>query len=511
MKHKLINFEVSNKKNQVYANVFANHTNSITMRVIISCLLLFIFLGTASAQEVRISFGSQQIAVNQMFTVTVSIENERLRNYSPFPEIEGLLKRGTSSSTSTSFVNGRMTSSQSITQNYQPTGEGTFQIPPFTLTVNGKSIESEGLTVTVGPAQQRQRSRDPFDPFDVFNNRQRQAEPQEFVDIEAEAFLALSTDKQEVFVGEGFTTTLAFYVSESNRADMRFYDLGKQITEIVKKIKPENCWEENFNIDNINGQPVTIQGKPYTQYKIFQAAYYPLNIEDIDFQSVGLKLIKYKVAKNPSFFGRNRQEDFETFYSKAKTVKVNPLPPHPLKDQVAVGTFMLQEKISSNQLKTGQSFDYQFNIIGNGNISAVEAPKIPDNDDFDFYEPNVQQNVRRAQNVVSGTKAFTYYGIPGEPGSFKMKDYLFWVYFDPDKEAYDTLKSDLVVAVTGESRKNEYISSNDFGTFYDQIEFEDNTLSNLTKGSFLRIFGNLFILVMFGATAFFTYKKIHGK
>ena len=71
------------------------------------------------------------------------------------------------------------------------------------------------------------------------------------MDIEANAFLALTTDKPEVYVGEGFTTTLAFYVSEENRAELRFYDLGKQITDIVKEIKPNTCWEENFNIDNI--------------------------------------------------------------------------------------------------------------------------------------------------------------------------------------------------------------------------------------------------------------------
>ena len=34
---------------------------------------------------------------------------------------------------------------------------------------------------------------------------------------------------------------------------MRFYELGKQLTEIIKKIKPANCWEENFNIENIDG------------------------------------------------------------------------------------------------------------------------------------------------------------------------------------------------------------------------------------------------------------------
>ncbi|HRG10756.1 MAG TPA: hypothetical protein PLJ08_19425, partial [Cyclobacteriaceae bacterium] len=67
---------------------------------------------------------------------------------------------------------------------------------------------------------------------------------------------------------------------------------------------------------NIEGEHVEINGKGYTQYKIYQGTFYPLNTKDVEFPSIGLEMIKYKVAKNPSFFGQNRQEDFKTFYSK---------------------------------------------------------------------------------------------------------------------------------------------------------------------------------------------------
>ena len=62
-----------------------------------------------------------------------------------------------------------------------------------------------------------------------------------------------------------------------------------------------------------------INGRDYTQYKVYQATFFPLNTEPINFPSVGLEMIKYKVAKNPSFFGQNRKEDFKKFYTKSKT------------------------------------------------------------------------------------------------------------------------------------------------------------------------------------------------
>lgn len=477
------------------------------MKYVVLCGWLFLFMSHVSvSQEVTIALGPDKVASNQLWTITLTIENERLRNYGPFPDIDGLIKRGTSSSTSTSFVNGRMTSTQSITQNYLPGGEGTIVIPDFTMKVNGADYNISGKTIDVGPPVQRNaRRQDPFDNFySPFDSRDRTTE---FIDIEADAFLALTTDKSEVFVGEGFTTTLAFYVSESNRADMRFYDLGSQITEIVKRIKPDNCWEENFNIDNVNGVPVEINNKGYTQYKIFQATYYPLNTEEISFPSVGLKLIKYKRAKNPSFFGRNRQEDFETFYSKSKMVTIKDLPPHPLKDKVAVGNYRLQEKLSGKDLKTGQSFSYSFKIAGEGNISAIEAPITPNNNLFDFYAPNVQQNIRRSSNTVRGTKDFEYYGIPNEPGTYNLGDMMYWVYFNTSINNYDTLRSNAVVNVSGESRKNEYISANDLGSFYDTMEFENNDLRPGKKSPLTLIITNILIFALLTLSVVFVFKK----
>ena len=482
------------------------------MRLIFSYFILITSLLTGYCQKVKISFGNTEIAANQSFTITLTLENEKLKSYSSFPDLQGFQKRETSSSTSTTFINGQMTSSQSITQNYIPVQEGNYRIPKFQISVNGVEYAVDGTTVKVGPPAQRQRQRsrrDPFDLFDLFDDRQ-ETQPKEFLEVDADAFLALTTDKKDVFVGEGFTATLAFYVSKSNKADMRFYQINKQVTDIVKKIKPSTCWEENFEIDNISGQSVKVNGRPFTQYKIFQAAFFPLNEEDITFESVGLKLIKYKIAKQRSFFGSNRQQGFETFYSKPKTVKVNPLPPHPLKESVSVGVFELKEDISRKDLKTTESFNYSFRIKGRGNIGAIKKPYVVENDDFDFYDPNIRQEVKRSQNIVSGSKAFNYYIIPNEPGNYNLGNYMNWVYFDPSIEVYDTLRSNLSLFVSGQSRRNEYISSTDLGSFYDRISFEDNKLRKLKSSLWPQIVAST---VVFFVMVFSIYwvKRNSGK
>ncbi|TRX50900.1 protein BatD [Fulvivirga sp. M361] len=474
-----------------------------------SLSILLITCQLALGQEASIELGPSQIGENQAWTITLTVSNERLKSYDDFPDIKGFRKRGTSSSSSTQIINGQISSSQSITMTYVPTRQGTFRLTPFSMAINGKTVKSQGTTITVGPPVKRQQRRDPFkslfdrDPFDTFNDKG----DTEFVDIADDAFLALTTSKKEVYVGEGFTTTLSFYVADNNRAPLQFYELGKQLSDILKQVRPENCWEENFNIENINGEPVNIRNKRYTQYKVYQGVFYPLNSETITFPSVGLKMIKYKVAKNPSFFGQNRQEDFKTFYSKEKMVKVKELPPHPLKDQVAVGDYLLDERINSENLETGQSFSYEFNIYGEGNISGVGNPVVDGGENFDFYDPNETQKINRRNSRVTGSKSYSYFGIPKEPGTYALQDYFNWVFFNPNTEKYDTLKSNIQVTVKGESKKNESIQSNDLGSFYDRIAFEDNTLLSNDRFEWTKIVANLLILGMLLTSAYIFIKK----
>lgn len=459
-------------------------------------------------QNIQISLGPDEIGENQGWTITVTVQNDRLKSYDNFPDIEGFRKRGTSTQSSTSVINGQISSSHSVTMTYLPVKQGVFTVSPFTMKVNDRPVSSPGKKVRVGAPVQPQR-RDPFqnffdrDPMDDFFSR----EETEFVDIKEDAFLSLTTSKDEVYVGEGFNASLSLFVSENNRAPLSFYELGKQLGEVLKKLKPANCWEENFNIENIEGESVTIQGKDYTQYKVYQATYYPLNTDPITFPKVGLEMIKYKVAKNPSFFGQNRKEDFKTFYTRPKTVKVKELPPHPLKDAVAVGDYHLDERIRSTDLETGQSASYEFNIYGEGNISSISNPTTLKDGNFEFYEPNVRQNINRRSNRVTGTKSFNYFMIPREPGRYALGDYFHWVFFNPEKHQYDTLRSQLTVYVTGESRKNETIQSTDPGTFYDRMEITGNTLHAMADRRWQKIAFNVFILGMLAVSLYLVVKK----
>ncbi len=465
---------------------------------------------TVKAQDISIQLGSDKIAINQAFTITINVSGESLKSYDKFPEIPGLVKRGTSSSSSTNIFNGTVSRSQSITQTYVAEREGKVVIQPFNITVNGKQIGSPGKTITIVAAQQQQKQKryDPFgsDPFEDFFGRS--SEPAEFIDLKDDAFLALTTDKDEVYVGEGVNATLAFYISDKNRAPLQFHDLTNQLTELLKKIRPKNVWEENFNIENISPESVYIKGERYTVYKIFQASFFPLNADDIELPSVGLKMIKYQVAKRSSFFGQSRKESFKTFYTKSKKVRVRELPPHPLKDQVAVGNYTLLEKVSAQTFKTGESGQYQFQIKGTGNIAYINEPLVQEGNDLEIYPPNSQERIVRSGKSVKGTKTFTYYIAPKEPGSYALKDYFSFIFFNTSTNKYDSLTPNKTIEVTGKSLKNQALgSSMSQGLFYERFEGESNEVVSMHANNWLQPLVNVIIVLAFALTLFILIKK----
>jgi hypothetical protein len=463
-----------------------------------------------SAQDISIELGPDRIALNQAFTITVKVQGETLKSYDKFPDVSGLVKRGTSSSSSTNIFNGQVTRSQSITQSYVPEKEGTIKISAFSINVNGKPISSPGKTVEVGPAKQQNTNRryDPFgsDPFEDFFGKREEAE--EFVNLKEDAFFALTTNKNEVYVGEGVNTTLAFYVSNENRAPLQFHDLTNQLTDILQDVRPNNVWEENFNIENITAEPVNLGGKRYSVYKIFQATFFPLGEQDIIFPKVGLEMIKYQVAKSRSFFGQNRKETFKTFYSKPKTVKVKALPDHPLKDQVSVGNFKLSENINSTELNTGESFQYEFEVRGTGNVSGIAEPQAKKQMDLEIYSPDVSENISRSGVSVRGSKAFRYYMIPKEPGDYDLSKYFQFIFFNTASNKYDTLISEYKIKVSGESMANVNIeqASSD-GLFYDRIGEVSNQLQAYQTTEIWKWVFNIFLVVAFSLSLFILLKK----
>ena len=431
------------------------------------------------AQNYEVVLGPAKIGSNEVYTITVTARDASLDEYSNFPNIPGFSKAGTSSSSSMSSINGRVTNETSIIQNYMPEKQGTFKLPAFTMKVNGTTVRSPGATIEVGPPVE-QKKVDPFgvdpfayDPFEDFFNKPGGQE------AKADAFFSIQADKKEIWVGEGVNISVSFLVADDNMADMNFYDLGNQLQGLLKKIKPENCWEENFGIDEIIPFRTRIGKKNYTEYRIYQSTLYPLTPKPISIPALTLNMAR--VRPGAGFFGAVSKEDIKPFTSRPVLVKVKDLPAHPLKGKVSVGEFAMQEKMASKEVGINQGLAVDLAIVGEGNISYIPEPLVNKISILDIYPPNTSQNIRREAGKVRGQKVFSYLLVPREQGSFKLRDNLYWVYFNTKRARYDTLFPKGDFKVTKNLKKGAGVSAKSQDSFYSWIDKADPTEIDLNK------------------------------
>ncbi|GAB4395972.1 MAG: BatD family protein [Microscillaceae bacterium] len=432
-------------------------------------------LASGHSQNIRLDYGPTRIALNEAFTISIELEGEPIEQLGNFPDIEGFKKlRDFVSSTSTSNFEGKTVTHYIKTKVYHPSREGSFRLPNFSLLINGKNYDFEGISIQVGPFDEKKGELLDLTYQDLFLRE----ENQELVSRQEQAFLGLIINKTEVFVGEGFNAMLAFYVAEENQAPMKFWELGRQVEMLARQLKPKNCWEENFEISEL-GEPLRmeINGRIYFQFLLYQASFFPLNTEPVRFPSVTLRLRvqnQFRPQAHP-----DQPEDslmiFKDFVSNAQMVNVKELPPHPLRDRIAVGNYYLDESALYRQQRTGQAFSYEFRILGEGNISAIHEPVLYANAEFEIYPPIIQQYINRGQNRVSGRKIFKYQLLPKVAGRFELAPYFEWVFFNPVTQRYDTLRPRMDAQVVGADMQNSGLLAWNQHPLYGRLLREDST------------------------------------
>ncbi|MFT2007456.1 BatD family protein [Pontibacter sp. 13R65] len=473
--------------------------------ILFTMFLLAIVLPVA-AQQVSIELGKSKLPINQYFTISVSLQDQELKDISAFPDIEGFKKSTKFSSTKTIIVGGKTTVILSITQNYAAFEEGEFELKPFSMKVNGQTEQSKGTVIQVLPMAAT-GLQNPLLPDPAADADEEIEAEQEFVDMEDNAFLTLYTSKKEVFVGEAVGVVLYFYLANEDQRLLDFHDFANQLTTILKQLKQPNVWEETFEIGEITPEQVTISDKPFLRFKLYEAVLYPLNKEPLVFPQLYLKMIKYKVAKNPNLLAEDRLEGYKNFRARERVVHVKELPPHPLRDVVPVGVYALTEGVSKSTLSVNKSMKYQFEITGEGNLAAIMAPKPEQGGGLEFYPPDLNQSITKRDGRITGAATFTYPALAKQPGYYSLSDAFEWVFFNPEKAVYDTLRSQMVVRVTGESDSDDLILSRNLGPFYNIIENEENTLVSLHYVDEIKRYTNIILLVLLVVSAFVFFKK----
>ncbi|MCE6990627.1 BatD family protein [Dyadobacter sp. CY323] len=458
--------------------------------------IILCFSSTICAQVVNnastIEFGSKNLSLEEPLLISVVLRDAENRPSVIFPEIKNLEKRSKSATSSISIVDGQKVVIQTITQEYYASKPGSYLVPQFFLTVNGQRLHAEETLVVFSARKDTENPVAAETP-----NLESDFEPNK-----EDIFLSVQTDKKQVFIRQGFALRISLYIAENTPVEMEFYRFNEQLQTILKAVKPTTCWEENVGIEEIIKRKVTIRGRKYTEYNMYQARLFPITTEDIQFPSVKLEML---VKDNSSAVNVDKKV-LKAFRSKANWVKVEQLPDHPLRDQVAVGQYSLNEKLSAELVYPGESVRYMFKVEGVGNIAAIPAPTMQPNSSFDIYPPEVSQIIKRSNQSVIGEKTFDYFVVPRKDGSFPLGRYFQWVYFNSAKARYDTLRSAKSLQVRGEDYKLANLAFSGSSGLYDNLESLDSTSERFDFKQILKEVTNAIVVVLL-ITMFWVLRK----
>ncbi|GAA4407691.1 BatD family protein [Nibrella viscosa] len=427
--------------------------------------------------------GATDFPIERPFTISVVIRDSEQRPIITFPTIPGFTKREISTSVITEEGGDKPIGSRIITQNYIAGKPGTYRLAPFTINIGKIAVRSEEATLTV-------RSIDDEETLSANTP---------VVGKDA-AFFALAT-AASVYKGEGFPVKLSLYVAEDYPYELRFEHLEQQLQAMLKKIRPFDIWEENLGLTEVKRIPVTSKGKKYNEFRIYEAIYFPLTARTIRMPEVSLTMLAVKPGA-----GRQKTENIK-FTSASASIDVKRLPSHPLRDQVAVGSFRLQEGLERRGVRVGQSVRYDFRVIGEGNISALYAPRVSLSDAIEVFPPKLQETKKRSIDGVSGYKTFQYFLVPKQNGLFPLEKTFQWIYFNPKIAKYDTLRPKMVLRVGETVATADTVRTNLPGSIYTGIEKLDSTEQAINWPVLVRAIANVLIALMIIGMIFLLFRK----
>lgn len=409
------------------------------MKRFLYLLSVIFYLLPASADDVvfRAEAPSKVIA-GKPFQLTYSI-NQRARDLQApdFNGFEFLAGPYTSQSSSTSFVNGRRTSSFTLTYTFTLMGldEGTFTLGPATITSDGQQYSSNGVRITVLPPDEEPQQTHSSASSGNAGNAGSDGSSSASKSTGSDIFVRAIVTKTNVYEQEALQLSYRLYV-----AGVDFAQMGNTIhlPECTGFLKQElELGDRQFELEHYNNR--NYQAVTLVSYLLYPQHAGDIKIDPAQFEAI-LRVQTRGQARSifDDFFGTYENVS-RMLTAPAVTIHVKDLPAgKPASYSGGVGHFTLTPSISTTTLKANEAVTLTLNIQGAGNMKLLKTPAIDWPEGFEPYDPKVTNNYKVSSNGYSGSKAIEYLAIPREAGTYTIPSVAF-SYFDISEGKYKTL------------------------------------------------------------------------
>lgn len=399
-------------------------------------LLIGIALSALADEVVFKAQAPKQVIVGRPFQITYTV-NQRNRDLRApeFTDFDVLSGPYTSTSSSTSFVNGKRTSSFEQTYTYMLMAQkvGTFTIAPATVKVDGENVQSNGVRIEVLPEDQTTTSQ-PSSSSQPSQSRQSSSSSQASSE---NIFVRTIASKTKVHEQEALMITYKLYFANVDVT---------QLTNNTKLPEFTGFLKQDLENGEIQTELEHYNGRNYQTAVLYRTILYPqhsgdITIDPAKFEAV-LRVQTQQRARSifDDFFGSYTNVT-KMLTAPGVTIHVSALPSgKPAGFSGGVGKFTLTPSISQTELQTNDAVTIKLDISGAGNMKLIKTPAIDWPEGFEPYDPKVTNNFKTTTAGVSGTKSIEYLAIPRSAGEYTIPAVQF-SYFDIDEKAYKTLRT----------------------------------------------------------------------
>lgn len=398
-------------------------------------LVVMLLTYTTALGQSIVGRAPAQVAVGEQFRLTYTVNTDNVEEFRAgnIPEaLEVLMGPSTSSQSSFQMVNGKTSSSSSVTFTYIVSANkaGNYTIPAARAKVDGKQMHSNVLHVKVaGSASSSQQGRGQRSG----NGSGAQASSGH---ISGNAlFMKVSANNSRVHEQEPILLTYKVYTLVNlTSLTGKMPDLKSFYTREVPL--PQ---QKSFHIETLNGRPY--RTVTWQQYVMFPQTTGKLEIPSLDYEGM-VMLENRDVDPFEAFFngGSGYTEVKKVIKAPGLTVTVDPLPARPSNFSGGVGTFSLSASLDKDKVKANDPVTLRIVVSGVGNMKLIKQPTVVLPKDFDQYDAKVTDKTKLSTNGIEGNMVYDVLIVPRHQGTYELQPVEF-VYFDTKSGSYKTLRS----------------------------------------------------------------------
>ena len=416
-------------------------------------ILFFILISTvigAWADEITFTANAPEVVVSgDQFRLSYTVNSQKVRDFRA-PSIQGFeVLMGPSRSTQYQNYNGVVTNSITFTYILMAEKEGTYKIPGATIVADGNNYTSNSVEIKVLPPDQSSSNAG----SGRASSSRNQANSGKITD--KELFMLATVNKTSAYEQEAILLTYKIYTQ------VNLTGLNGDVPDLkgfhTQEVELPN--QKTFTLEHYNGR--NYNTTVWRQFVLFPQQTGKIEIPSVTFEGTVSQRVASADPFDAFFNGGNYINITKNLVTPKLAIDVKALPAgKPSNFSGGVGEFTLSSSISTQELKTNDAVTSKLVISGTGNMKLINTPEVGFPQDFEIYDPKVENKFNLTRNGLAGNKVIEYLAIPRHAGTYTIPPIEF-SYFDLKSQSYKTLKTDAYTlnVAKGEGNSDQVVAN----------------------------------------------------